>query len=661
MSPGKLGEASDYFDDRFNAYLRIEPRCRQDDFARGIQVRTADPLWMLARQWQTGEFLGEDAGSLIKAEMHYSTQPIDRIRLGEEPSQSTLLGVPLETVVEQELGEVNYRERVRIGQEFERRLRAKLEAEGMGNKIAQIIDVLRGVAGFPTDGTTTPEETLDQATRRFVRFMRNRVIDGKGILDDSIAVPNGSSIDQTTVDQVRAQVLAWYARVCNRPSSKQPPAWQPEKLDYQFESTCFVDASEEPQLIASDYRNGTIDWFTFTAGAKSAQGTWQAPTDAGLNPVVTTPTRIQISGTLPRWWAFEDGSTDFGDIDVAKPDLAKLLLMEFVLIYSDDWFSVPAPVSIGSMVKVDQLKVRNVFGEEILVNPARKIGGRPTERFDLFTITPAGAPDKPGIAVAGAPPRPILVIPPVTGFRQESPPLDQVHFLRDEMANMVWGVEHLVPNGLGRPVSGFDAQMECLERERDELRRQLAALKRQFEYGEPSDEERVALEAGIQNLQNLIADLTPYARPTPSQGEAPRYRLATTVPENWIPFIPVQRGSFLGATKGAIQFRRAKMLRNTDHKRMAEEEETLSEFLANDDSISAMSRLLALDEQALLFLNEESVPRAGLRVQLTKQRARWVDGSTHVWLGRKVLIGRGEGSSGLIWDTVWSESGGSEG
>jgi hypothetical protein len=652
MSPGKLGEASDYFDDRFNAYLRIEPRCRQDDFARGIQVRTADPLWMLARQWQTGEFLGEDAGSLIKAEMHYSTQPIDRIRLGSEPSQPTPSGAPLETIVEQELGEINYRERVRIGQEFERRLRAKLEAKGLGNKVAQLIDALRGVAGFPTDGATTLEETLDQATRRFVRFMRNRVIDGQAILDAPITAPSRLLVNQTTINQVRDQVLTWYAQVCNRPGSKQPPTWQPEKLDYRFESTCFVNRSEEPQLIASDYRNGMIDWFTFTAGVKSAQGTWQAPTDAGLNPVVTTPTRIQVSGTLPRWWAFEDGSTDFGDIDVAKPDLAKLLLMEFVLIYGDDWFSVPAPVSIGSMVKVDKLKVRNVFGEEILVGPARRIGGRPTERFDLFTITPAGAPEKPGIAAAGAPPRPILVIPPVTGFRQESPPLDQVHFLRDEMANMVWGVEHIVPNGLGRPVSGFDVQMECLERKRDRLKKELAVLKRQLEYGAPSDDERVKLEASIQDLQDQIADLTPYARPTPSQGEVPRYRLATTVPENWIPFIPVQRGSFLGATKGAIQFRRAKMLRNTDHKRMAKEEETLSKFLANDDSISAMSRLLALDEWALIFLNEESVPRAGLRVQLTKQRARWVDGSTHVWLGRKVLIGRGEGSSGLRFDVV---------
>ena len=31
----------------------------------GLAARLADPLWMLARQWQLGEFRGDDAGSLV--------------------------------------------------------------------------------------------------------------------------------------------------------------------------------------------------------------------------------------------------------------------------------------------------------------------------------------------------------------------------------------------------------------------------------------------------------------------------------------------------------------------------------------------------------------------------------------------------------------------
>ena len=36
----------------FAAWTRIEPRCRSADFARGLEARTADPAWMIARGWQ---------------------------------------------------------------------------------------------------------------------------------------------------------------------------------------------------------------------------------------------------------------------------------------------------------------------------------------------------------------------------------------------------------------------------------------------------------------------------------------------------------------------------------------------------------------------------------------------------------------------------------
>ena len=42
-----------------------------------------------------------------------------------------------------------------------------------------------------------------------------------------------------------------------------------------------------------------------------------------------------------RWWAFEDGRTNFGDVDAATTDLAKLLFLEFGLVYANDWFLIP--------------------------------------------------------------------------------------------------------------------------------------------------------------------------------------------------------------------------------------------------------------------------------------------------------------------------------
>lgn len=743
---------------RFAAWVRIEPRCRRDDFARGIQARTADPLWMLARQWQMGEFQGEDAGTPIKTTLRYATQKLDHVQLGGEARQALPQDVPLEALVEQEADAVDHRERVRIGQEFERRLRARWRGAGTSGDVEALIDHLQAdeETGFPCAPAVLTEE-LDRATQRFVAFMRGRVIDGLVVLDDALGAAGGSSAAQAVIDEVQTEIRDWHARICRQPEAARSPAWQGGKLGYGFETAnATAERGLGTRLVAPDYRNGDLDWYTFSAGSHVC-GAWQAPSEPKLNPVITTPTRIQVTGTSPRWWALEDSNTDFGDMDVAKTDLAKTLLMHFALVSGDDWFSVPALVPMGSLVRIEELRVRNVFGEETTVEAARRVyyedetwspenaDARPQEavpsdaRFDLFTVTGPSS-EAPGLDVRlsvtlrlealqkeGAqletavgqpmmprrlqaelaeqrnrrrrfrdfhqaprfkltPPRPILLVPPVAGFRQESPPLEEVRFVRDEGANMVWAVEHVVPNRLGRPVAGFDAQTERNARWRDTLQALQARLQRFLQFGAPSADEAALLEATVRDLNDHITDLSPDARPTPAPDDVLRYRLATAVPHNWIPFMPVRRGFTFGADYAAIQFRRAKLLRKADHSSMEgtatltlaqtlalqrtmednpamtlTQVATLTDQLlsaetphpfALDDSIPSMSRLLALDEHALLFINEESIPRAGLRVQMTKQRIRWVNGSTHVWVGRKVLTGRGEGASGLRFDVT---------
>lgn len=764
----------DEFNNNFNAWLRIEPRCRQDNFAQGIQARIADPLWILARQWQTGEFIGEDAGSPIQVAMHYSTQSIDNYKLGDEAPQRMPEDVPLETLVEQELDVINYRERVRIGQEFERRLRANLKesAANSNSEIRKLIVDLRLSEGFPVDTTTEVEKNLDRVTQRYINFMRNRVVDGKAVLDAPITVPTDSAISQTTLDDVRKKIIEWHGNVCHRPSAKQSAAWQTEQLNYKFEVNTDMETTTEDievpeqkktELVAYDYRNGSIDWFSFNAASSSARGFWQTLVDDKLNSVKTTPTRIEVAGCSSRWWAFENGSVNFGAMDVAKPDLAKLLIMEFALIYGDDWFSVPASVAVGSLVKIDQLSVRNVFGEDVNIEPARRVYPSNTKwedfnhferqaetqgslinidqlrvkkdfaqettikpvrrfyprgtswqevndleqrpqaleqnaRFDLFTLSGVTL-QSPSLDIrsddlglrtneeeAKDPPRPILISPPLTGFRQESPVLDEVRFLRDEGANMVWAVEQTVMNGLGRPVPGFEAQLERVNRNRtleldeletlvdllklvlveesisDEGLQQLKntlklnqawidQLKQALESDSISDEEQQELQNILNLSQARIEDLNTNKQAKPTQNSIPQYRLATTVPENWIPFLPIKEGNEDPQdplSLRAIDFRRAQLLRNTDHAMVN------IQGIIKPPPVPAMSRLLALDDvnQLLLIINEETISRAGLRVQLTKQRVRWIDGSTHVWLGKKVLMGRGEGSSGLRFDIV---------
>ena len=62
--------------------------------------------------------------------------------------------------------------------------------------------------------------------------------------------------------------------------------------------------------------------------------------------------------------------------------------------------------------------------------------------------------------------------------------------------------------------------------------------------------------------------------------------------------------------------------------------------------------LLRQNLPAAYFVHEEEVPRAGVRVTQTYQRARRPDGSVVVWYGARKATGRGEGSSGLAFDRL---------
>ena len=79
---------------------RVEGRPRTVNFERALRAEVCDALWMLSRQWQVGEFAGEDAGSPVSAKAHLATTKLTRLRLGDAAPQPLDGTVPLEAQVE---------------------------------------------------------------------------------------------------------------------------------------------------------------------------------------------------------------------------------------------------------------------------------------------------------------------------------------------------------------------------------------------------------------------------------------------------------------------------------------------------------------------------------------------------------------------------------
>jgi hypothetical protein len=124
------------------------------------------------------------------------------------------------------------------------------------------------------------------------------------------------------------------------------------------------------------------------------------------------------------------------------------------------------------------------------------------------------------------------------------------------------------------------------------------------------------------------------ARPPPPAEPGVFYRAATEVPDHWYPLAPEKLPDL-----ESIVLRLLPLAVDADG---AGRSRPIGAFLA---------RARTNDPEAV-WLHEEEVPRAGAQVVRTRQHARGHDGSVHVWTGRRKLSGRGEGASGLRFDTV---------
>src|SRR5688572_9738727 len=79
---------------------RLEARPRTTNFNRALKAEVRDPLWMLTKQWQLGEFLGDDAGSPVFAKMYMGKTKLTKYVPADGSVQPFDESVPLEAKVE---------------------------------------------------------------------------------------------------------------------------------------------------------------------------------------------------------------------------------------------------------------------------------------------------------------------------------------------------------------------------------------------------------------------------------------------------------------------------------------------------------------------------------------------------------------------------------
>jgi hypothetical protein len=238
--------------------------------------------------------------------------------------------------------------------------------------------------------------------------------------------------------------------------------------------------------------------------------------------------------------------------------------------------------------------VTNTFGERFWINAAGAGAEDDWHRWGMFQLsTPA----------IGAAADTSLLIPPLIGSTMDSEPLEEIELARDEVANMVWAIERVVPSLSGPGRAGKEEARET----------------RQYH-------------------ESLVA-----ADPLPP--EAPRAPIAyvamTGVAEHWIPFVPVH----VPGSVREIQLQRGRMLRLIEGDRAIKPPTV-------PPRTTLMREGLDLPAKISYFIHEEEIPRAGATLSERFRRTRWTGGQAYVWLGVRKQTGRGQRSSGLAFDSI---------
>jgi hypothetical protein len=587
------------------SWTRLEPRSRDTDMQRTISARIFDPLWMLTRQWQVGEFQGEDTGSPIAARVRAQSAMLSRVYLGELPANTQTQAptydsdqVPLEVIVE--------RRRVRPSTATEsKQLRLTVDAGLHFLRLLEQQPLSRNYrdAFISCYALTLPDDEhfklFDTETQRFMMRMAGRAVDAR-LLEGAFknAGSGGFTLDprlevlpsdRAEVEKAAANWLAWYTALFSEPPSDARDSWIPERMEYVV--SVAAQLTNQPLdgkiLTASELYEGGLDWSDFDSDLEVNLGVGG---DRKFNTIVQTtiPAPVSFRGTpAARFWEFEDARIEYGLLPVGPTDLGQLLMIEYTSSYGNDWFVIPMELPVGSLTSVNSLVVTDTFGVRTLLKP---IGdpSLPKANWSMFQhalLRRAGS-DVNGIE------RNLLFLAPTLARTLQSAPVEEVLFMRDEMANTAWAVERWIEGPLGQPLNRYDQR--------------------------PAQ--------GAADASAISGDASTGTTPVP------RYRLSSHIPTNWIPFLPLELTDRSGIMMSRLQ--RGGVLQPEGPPQLQ----------------TALSSLLSSTGPLLLY--DEEVPREGIRVTRHYQMARWIDGSMFVWLAHRKQVGKGEGSSGLRFDTI---------
>jgi hypothetical protein len=617
-------------------YKRIEPRTRQKDSTFALSMPVYDPLWTLARQWQFGEFQGNDCGSVVKAQITMKKTKFSHVKFNNATSpqsinkdggwkaydkETDVLEYRVERLDELDEHKIAPLIRIESALHFKRWLKSKY-SDTIAAKILTSVRKDCPLDNFApdysrininADGKELLEEAGKSVNTKLEQYWETY---GTRLFDGYKLYKNGRTIAGYNIQEY----LDWFKQTY-LPSTlgKGGSCWSSEQLGYDMS----IKTEDNTEYVARDYHSGRLSWYSFDEAVPAGKDT-----EPDLKTMTFLPVLADFPGTPnKRLWQFEDANVNMGNIDMDYNSVANAVVLQYTTMYGNDWMLVPMELEVGTLMKVTKINITNTFGDVIKIEnkgtgvpndntvPYNNTDNIPyTSRWSLFEIAKENAYSDRDFST-----NPVLFYPPSLARTVESKPIETVQFLRDEMSNMLWGVEKVIDDGLGSTLDG-DSYASNIISIVDDVRDK--AIEDAKKTGTIS-----AAQAEKSNAEYSFV-------------------LQNRVPLNWIPFVPQKykfdEENLTENFEREIRFRRATM-----------------PIYINDgyQRIRPFTSLLAVkkNEKGQIvphYVNEEEILAVGTKISLNHQRTRWFNGKTFNWLGAKKEISQTMGNSGLQQDEL---------
>ncbi len=597
---------------------RIEGRTRDADPTEAMRLRVHDPLWMLARQWQMGEFRGNNTGTAMSV----------RCIVRYEDCSSD----PIEPVTEQINPRIDFLAKIESAVHFLDLMRSsglnvKEHLPGLIQSFPIDWNALDDSLVLPDAVTSQQEHLLNRHLQNYARAYRGKIFDGEALYNHLV---QGQSFLKGDSEEAETKFKAWFQKKY-KPVSSDSQSWQEADLCYTVETNV-----AGKQFTGDRYQGGRLSWYTFDYNDNQSAGQSQTSSSKS-EQVLCLPTPASFAAAPnKRLWQMEDRKVFMGN-SVEEPSEANSVVMRFATMYSNDWMLFPLKTEIGQYITIERIDVIDSFGQRHTMSGDCRAGnkeqlGEYEEQWQVFVNSTVG--DAKRTAING------LYYAQQLAATIEGKPVEEIKILRDEIANMVWGVESIVSDGCGGTLDAnlYATQLETIVNERNKA-------------GEPVREPDTIVfgQDSAPEVEKAASNQAPRAKFS--------YSLQSSVPFNWIPFIPQRLATedtknspfFMGGRE--IILRRGKMPcyifngNKFDLHAVRPKSSIMRPVVTRDKNGNVL-------KEEPMVIHEEAVQATGIRLTKNYQRARWIGGKTYQWLGVNKRQSRTEASSGLVFDKL---------